>query len=233
MDIFHLSGTGNSQSLELSMCENLDRSPFEYLNPDLDVAPASIARVHAAARWTGLTIESKQAIGVRGKPYFEDATGPGFSLPGCTLCVSDRARNLLAPALRTQAIFLPIDIRGAPTQYWILYVTAFYGAIDTQRSYLRDAPSYVKDRRKELRTPVFLDSPELQSLYVFRVPGTATYVPFALGDFATQRFLDLVNEQGLGGFGFIRLRAKGEPLRPAESPVIVSKGPIYLPKWTG
>lgn len=231
MDTLHLSGVGSSKGLVISMAEALHNPAYAFLYPDVAGQSQPADRSRAAARWNGLTIAPLRASDPKATAFFEDATGPGFSLPGCTLCVSERVRDALGPALEGQAVFLPIEIRGAPEKYWIFYVTNYYTGIDLHRSVFRDAPSYSQDRRRELRSPVFVETPELKELLVFRVPSSSEFVPFALGDFATQRFKDLVIEAGLSGFSFIRVRGKGELLRPGEPAVFTSKGPKYPPAW--
>jgi hypothetical protein len=202
-----------------------------YLFPDADlVAPDPGARRNAAAKWAGMTVFASQDKSSRSKAFFEDAIGPGFSLPGCTLCVSETARRVLEPAVGDQAAFLPIEVVGAPMPYWILYVTRFYDGVDLRKSRLKVPSTAIADRRQELRDPVFLNSRQLEELYLFRVTGTHEFTPFALGDFATQRFLDLVVTQKLGGFSFLPVRA-ADPVPFDETKMIVTAGTRYQPAW--
>jgi hypothetical protein len=152
-------------------------------------------------------------------------------LPGCNICVSENARKKLEPELGDQTMFLPIEVVGAPMPYWILYVTRYYNGIDLRRSRLKVPSASIADRRKELRQPAFIDSAELDGLYLFRVAGSQEFTPFALGDFATHRFLDLVSDLKLGGFSFLPARAPEEPVPPGEPPMLVSAGPRYQPLW--
>lgn len=228
MDIFYLSGTSNSDGLEILMGDALLSPAHLYLNPDTDATPPlQNARAIAAMLWQPLSISWRQAPHIRAKAFFEDATGPGFSLPGCNLCVSDHARIELTPYLKDQATFLPINIRGAPQTYWVLYVTRYYDKIDLSNSKVRIPSAYISDRRLELREPAFYESEELSQLHVFRVRGTSEYVPFALGDFATEKFRSLVSAIGLGGFSFMRATATARRMAVGEPPVLMSKGKRY------
>jgi hypothetical protein len=223
MEIYDLSGTANSRGLAILMGDSFDQEQYAFLNPDIESNPTSRRRRDAAQQWKGLRAWCGQALDSRATPFLEDATGPGFFLPGCSICVSENARVALLPHLADQVLFLPIDLVGAPQQYWVLYATEYSGELDMQRSQFRGAPSYVQDRRRELRRPVFLSNPLLDNLYIFRVPGNDDYVPFAQGDFATKRFFDLVVSLGLSGFGFRAIQ--GEQSSPAQT--IVTTGPRY------
>lgn len=232
MEIFDVSGIGSSKGLAISMGDDFLPSNYYFLDPDIEPNPLPSARFDAAKKWQSLRIQSMPAVGRRAKPYFEDATGPGFYLPGCSFAVNDYARAKLEPILGDQVIFLPLEIAGAPCNYWVFYVTHYYGGVDLERSRFRAAQSYSEDKRKELRDVIFLDSPKLRELFVFRVPGTAEYFPFALGDFATRQFFDLVHDLKLGGFHFVKVIGKGEIIDPTVPPVLVSKGAKYVPDWT-
>ena len=230
MNVFEASAE-SSPGLEIVMPVGEPLDDFRYLDPDasLDFADQG-ARGRAARHWAGMTVLARQAAGVNKKAYFQDALGAGFFLPGCVTCVSDRGMRVLEPHLRGQVSFLPLEILGAPMPYWILYATRFYDKIDIERSSLREAPSYVADRRAELRQPWFLDSPELAGLMIFRVAGAKDYVPFALGDYVTQNFVDLVIAHRIGGFAFTPCHAGGDAALESFPPT-GSSGPKYQPSW--
>jgi hypothetical protein len=205
---------------------------FQYLDPDPSLYSVDQqARSRAAESWSGIEVRAAQSPHHRSKAYFQDALGAGFFLPGCGTCVSDHARAKLESDLGDQARFLPISVIGAPMPYWILYATRYFDGIDLDRSRVRAPAEYIADRRLELREPYFPATSELEELIIFRVAGTKAYVPFALGDYVTQRFLELVRKHNLGGFSFARVRPYREPLAPDEAPILISRGPRYKPTW--
>lgn len=229
MQVFSV-GAESARGLDISTINLTEYERHWYLLPDTSLtAPDHEARVMAANAWKPLRLKAAQSEDFKSKAYFQDALD--LSLPGCCTCVSENARTKLEPSLGDQVKFLPIDLKGAPMPYWALYATRFYSKVDLSRSRIREPAAYISDRRLELREPYFLDSSELDELFIFRVAGAPEYVPFALGDYVTQRFVDLVTAHSLGGFSFMRLLPHGEVLPPGEARIQISRGPKYKPAW--
>lgn len=231
MQIYELNGIGNRERIAISAItlEVYDR--FLFMNPDDGPNPAPTARHAAADKWPGLQVFAERGHDKRVKPYFQDAIGPGFSLPGCEVAVSEHARGVLAPILGDHVRFLPLDVVGAPCKYWAFYVTQYYyGELDETLTVFKPPYNSAPDRRKMLRAAAFNPSEQLDKLYVFRVPGAVDYV-VPDNTYATQKFFDLVTEHRLGGFNFMKIYYKGFKLSPSEEPVFTSIGPEYQPNW--
>jgi hypothetical protein len=231
MEVFTLSGgsaSGCVLEFEVNRLELAEK--LKFMNPDQECNHPPDARRIAATKWPGLRVLSKRSPDKRVKPYFRDVIGAGFYVPGCTLCVSDRARIILEPILGDSVQFLSLDVVGAPSTYWVMYPTQYYyGALDHERIIARASYNPL-DSRKTIYNAAFMPSDVLNALYVFRLPSSAEYrcLDFT---FATQKFMDVVNQHKLSGFGFLKLFYKGYKLPPSESVVYVSPGPKVLPDW--
>lgn len=231
MEIYNLYGIGDRERIAISGITLESRDRLLFMNPDDGPNPLPTARHAAADKWPGLQVFTERGHDKRVKSYFQDAIGPGFSLPGCDVAVSDHARDVLAPILGDHVRFLPLDVVGAPCKYWGFYVTKYYyGALDETLTVFSPPYSSAPDRRKMLRAAAFKPSKELDELFVFRVPGTVDYVVPDI-TYATQKFCSLVTELRLGGFNFLRIYYKGFKLGPSEKPVLTSSGPQYQPSW--
>lgn len=231
MEIYQFFAIGDRERIAISgtTLEVCDR--FLFMNPDDGPDPAPTARHAAADKWPGLQVFAERGHDKRIKSYFQDAIGPGFTLPGCDVAVSEHAREVLAPILGDHVRFLPLDVVGAPCKYWAFYVTQYYyGELDEDLTVFKPPYNSAPDRRKMLRAAAFKPSERLDELYVFRVPGTVDYVVPDI-TYATQRFFDLVKEHQLGGFNFMRIHYKGFKADPSEGPSFRSSGPEYLPDW--
>jgi hypothetical protein len=228
MEIYELSGSGeNTNGLAITgITLKLAHGPLAFMNPDKAPNPSPSARVEAASHWTGLRVVAEQAK-VKRKPYLRDAIGPGFSFPGCSLAVSDHAKEILEPILGDQVIFLDLDVVHAPFKYWGFYATQYYDDLDEDLCVLEEPYDSAPDRRMMMRQVGFKQTERLEALYVFRVPGTERYTPPPNVTFATQKFLDLVVEHNLGGFSFLKNYHKGFRLPPGEKPVLHPPGPKY------
>jgi len=227
MKIYQLSGIGDRERIAISGITLETCDQLVFMNPDDGPNPLLTARHAAADKWPGLQVFAERGHDKRVKSYFQDAIGPGFSLPGCDVAVSEHAREVLAPILGDHVRFLPLDIVGAPCKYWAFYVTKYYyGALDETLTVFSPPYSSAPDRRKMLRAAAFKSSKELEELFVFRVPGTVAYVVPDI-TYATQNFFDLVAEHRLGGFNFLKIYYKGFKLGASEEPVLTSTGPEY------
>jgi hypothetical protein len=230
-DIFELSGIGDQERIAISDIALETRELLEYLNPDDGPNPAVGARHLAASKWEKLKLTVKAGHDKRVKPYFQDAIGPGFMLPGCSLAVGESAKQILEPYLGDKVRFLSLDVVGSPCPYWAFYATEYYsGELDMDQSIFRPPYSSASDRRQMLRAAAFPSSKELDEMYVFRVPGTAEYVVPDI-TYATKKFLELVVKLNLGGFTFSRIHFRGFKARSEDNPVYVSPGPKYFPNW--
>jgi len=149
-------------------------------------------------------------------------------LPGCELAVSEKARQLLSGPLASEAAFLPVDVRGAPGPYWLLYALEYCGAVDMAKSVFTEPYASALDRRAMLRKPAFEQSANLEQRLVFRIPGSSTFVPPDV-TYATEAFLNLVQKLKLSGFTFLRILSKDRKLQDGEKPVLVSRGAQYVP----
>lgn len=229
MEIFKLSGTGEEKNGLAVNGITLDMvyGPLAFMDPDDAPHPSPLARVEAAKHWPGLQVVAEPGEEKRLKTYLQDAIGPGFSFPGCDLAVSDHAREVLEPVLGDQAMFLNLDVVGAPFRYWAFYATQYYDDLDEDLCVLAPPYDSAPDRRMMMRHAGFKQTERLDHLYVFRVPGTERYTPPYNVTFATQRFLDLVVKHQLGGFTFSKNYHKGFKLPPGDKSVFVSPGPKY------
>jgi hypothetical protein len=228
MEVLKISGSGDKNGLAITgITLDMCLGPLAFMNPDDAPNPPLAARRDAAKKWPGVRVVAEHGQENRLKTYLQDAIGPGFSFPGCDLAVSDRAREILEPILGSQVAFLDLDVVNAGRKYWAFYPTQYYSNLDPELCELSPPYPSAADRRPMMRKVGFVQSEELEQLYVFRVPSTAAYSVFAPGTFATQKFLDLVVKHQLGGFTFSKNFHKGFRLSPGEQQVIVSNGPKY------
>lgn len=116
---------------------------------------------------------------------------------GFSSCVSYRFVECMSPHLEGQCEFIPLEVEGAPTPYFILWVTRILDALDEEQTIFtkpREDGRRVIVRAK-FKEPVVGDS------LLFRLPGKRYFAHNA--DYATAPFIELCKQYELTGFEFM------------------------------
>lgn len=138
------------------------------------------------------------------KPKFMDAIGLSNATPdngillGVSTIVSESARDKLLDFLDGECSFIPVEVIGAPQQYYILWVHKICDALDESRSRLTDASDNMyKNWKRPMRTVFQME--KITAKYLFRLPQWKYDMN---RDIATPAFRDLVRDQKISGFNF-------------------------------
>ena len=117
-----------------------------------------------------------------------------FSLKqGLEMIVSDTAKQKLYPYIKHECAFLPVDLVDISSEYWVLYVTNILDCLDIRNS------KFGRYKPKRIRKYAF-EVNKISKTYLFRLPGHYDYLVDR--DFASQLFLNLVQDLELRGFEF-------------------------------
>jgi hypothetical protein len=143
-----------------------------------------------------------------GEPFrFNDVISAGASILGASIIVSDQARLKLMPYIGKECVFLPVHLLQAPQKYWMIYITNILDCLNIKDSKFTNK-LYPPRRIKHYS----FDIKKLANVYLFRLPGHFDYLDDK--DLATQRFLDLTQNLGIGGFEFWDLN------KPDQDPIV-------------
>jgi len=159
----------------------------------------------AALTWR--TLEILWAVGENqtAPAVWSDALGFGKTIRGFETLVSESAREVLTPYIGGECQFLPVEIPGAPTRYFVLYITRLLDCLDTRATRFSGQNPFGP---RLVSVPSFKS--ESVNGFLFRLIGGRGYQLDY--DFATDEFIELVRGLGLGGFKIQRQRGSSEEI---------------------
>lgn len=160
------------------------------------------ARMTVPSALYALKFESRPSDDRRVKARFLDVIGinpftpDGGILLGFECIVSESARDKLAPYLKDECTFVPVELAGAPQPYYILWVHKICDSLDEERSRLGD-DDFTPGKKRPFRAVFHLD--KINATYLFRVPQWKYDMDC---DLALTSFRDLVHDLKITGFTF-------------------------------
>jgi hypothetical protein len=205
MRIFRLRG--GSEYVAASLAGSLEQAIVMNFLAERD-NPDPMCRCKKADEWNEIALQPHP--GYNHQPsqnlHFNDAINASNAVQGASIIVSDHAKQLLIPHVSGECVFLPVRLEQAPQKYWLMYVTNVLDCLNVKDSKFirrRFPPNGVKYYTFE--------ADKLENIYLFRFPGHFDYLEDK--DFATQRFLDLIQQLGLSGFEFWELnKSEQDPI---------------------
>ena len=107
---------------------------------------------------------------------------------GMDTLVSESARDKLAPFLKEECSFIPVDLVGAPQPYFVMWIHKICDAIDEERSLLGN-DDWNPLKKRPFRAAFHLN--KIDAHYLFRVPQWKYSMDC---DLALKPFRDLVEK---------------------------------------
>lgn len=136
---------------------------------------------------------------LRKTPLFLDAHSILHHPFGFSNCVSQRFVDHMARHLEGQCEFVPAEVEGAPSPYFILWVTQMLDALDEEQTIFSAPRSYAGGARSIIRAK-FKEQVIGKNL-LFRLPGKRYFAQDS--DYATEPFIELCQRYGLTGLEFM------------------------------
>ena len=134
---------------------------------------------------------------LRKPPLFLDSHSIYSHPSGFNSCVSQRFVECMAPHLEGQCEFVPVEVEGAPTPYFILWVTRILDALDEELTIFTKPR---EDGRRVIVKAKFNEQIVGDSL-LFRLPGRRYFAQDS--DYATAPFIELCQRYELTGLEFM------------------------------
>ncbi len=168
-----------------------------------------MCRLRKAEEWEEIELQPYPGYNYKeGEPFhFNDVINASNSVLGAGIIVSDHAKLKLAPHIKHECVFLPVNLMPAPQKYWMMYITNVLDCLNIKNSKF----SHIRFPPKGVRHYSF-DVEKLENVHLFRLPGHFDYLEDR--DFATQQFLDLTQMLGIRGFEFWELN------KPGQDPIV-------------
>ena len=138
-----------------------------------------------------------------------DSAEPEYFCDGFVNVVSEKARDRLEPLVKDEIAFIKTEVSGASEKYFILWPKVICDVVAEDADLIESPPG---SGRYRFPRKVSLDASKCSANYYFRLPGWRYNVNV---DLATSKFVRLVHENKLSGFGF-RSGINGKPVRAID-----------------
>lgn len=166
-----------------------EREALKYWTPELNRDTA--ARRDVLCVWEPVVLRMSTYKGKPDPRRLKDIHG--FSaFAGLAMIVSQRCRDVLQHEFPGAAMYLPVEVLGAPQQYWALWVTEVVDALDLEQSQITEiAPTLKRVSIRQYQEDV------IANYAMFRLP-----MVYGESDHVTDEFRTIVEKHGLTNFGF-------------------------------